>query len=98
MSTMLAFRKRIESFFERLGYALYRNRLKVLVLMFVLIGVLVSQIPRLEVDMSQESLLRKDDPIRFDYDTFRYEFGTDGMIVIAITPPEVFDADFLNTL
>ncbi len=98
MSTMLRMRKHIESLFERAGHGMYRNRVKCLVLVAIVVGVLAAQMPNLEVDMSEESLLRKDDPIRIDFDNFREEFGSDGMIVIAITPPEVFDAEFLTRL
>ena len=95
---MSQIRNRIEESFERLGYFLYQNPFKALLTVFVCIGVLSLQIPKITVDTSIEGALHKNDPYRLDYDAFRNQFGQDEMIMIGIKSPEIFNADFLSKL
>jgi predicted RND superfamily exporter protein len=88
----------VEKAFEKTGYWLYKNPLKVLFICFIFIGVLLYQLPKLTVDTSTESLLHKTDQSRLEYNAFRDQFGRAEMIIIAIKPPDVFNADFLNKL
>jgi predicted RND superfamily exporter protein len=65
---------------------------------FLLLGVLVSQVPSVTVDTSSEALLHKDDPSLVEYNRFRDQFGRAELIYIAIESPEVFEESFLKRL
>ena len=95
---MADIRKRIELWFESFARTIYRNRYKTLLISFLSIAAIVSQIPKLTIDISTEGFMHKSDPARVDYDTFRDQFGRDELIVIAIRSPEVFEAKFLKKL
>jgi hypothetical protein len=95
---MAKIRARIESGFADYGRLVFRNRLKTLGLLLIVLAALVSQIPHIRYDTSTESFFRTDDPALIAYDRFREQFGRDEFIVAAINPPEVFDAAFLDKL
>ena len=95
MSTL---RERIENRFETFGRIIYRNRFKTLALVSVLIAGLLSQLPSIKFDASNEAFFRKGDPILKDYDAFRAQFGREEVIIIGISPPNVFDRGFLEKL
>ena len=96
MATIL--RVRIDEGFAAFGRAVYRNRIKTLLLMALLTGGLLSQLPRLTADNSNEVFFHKDDPALIDYTKFKEQFGRDEMVIIAVQPPEVFDTAFLKKL
>ena len=89
---------KIESLFETTGRHLYRNRIKVLSLVFVIIGLFIYRLPSITIDTSSESLLHKDDPSILEYNRFREQFGRSEMIIIAVQAPHVFEAAFLGKL
>jgi predicted RND superfamily exporter protein len=91
-------RDRAEDFFEGVGRFTYRNRLKTLLVMLFITGVVCSQLPTLRVDTSALGLISKHDPIRLEYNKFIDQFGSDETAVIVINPPEVFDESFLRKL
>jgi len=95
---MTTVRINIEKWFESLARNIYHNRLKTLCIMLVIIAAIVSQIPKLTIDVSTEGFMHKSDPARVNYDTFRDQFGRDELIVIAIRSEEVFEAKFLKRL
>ena len=95
---MADIRKRIELWFESFARTIYRNRYKTLLISFLSIAAIVSQIPKLTIDISTEGFMHKSDPARVDYDTFRDQFGRDELIVVAIQSPEVFEKNFLHSL
>lgn len=95
---MTAIRQRIEKGFEAFARLVYENRLKTLVLMVMLIGALVSQIPKITIDTSMEGFLHENDPTLVSYNDFRDQFGRDEVIIIAVKPPDVFDEAFLKKL
>ncbi|UCF85005.1 MAG: MMPL family transporter [Desulfobacteraceae bacterium] len=95
---MTDIRKRIEIWFESIARIIYRNRYKTLLISFLSTAAIVSQIPKLTIDISTEGFLHKKDPILIDYNGFRDQFGRDEIIVVAIHSPEVFDKNFLNKL
>jgi predicted RND superfamily exporter protein len=84
--------------FERWGRFVARHAWAVIGLMGLLALGLGSQLPALRIDASDEAFLAEDDPVRRSYDAFRAQFGREGMIAIAIQPPEVFDLGFLEKL
>lgn len=91
-------RQRIEAGFERLGWNIYRHPWLTLVLMLVLIGALLSQLPKLRMDTSTEGFLRDDDPVLQQYNAFREQFGRDEVVIIALSAPDIFSFDFLKQL
>jgi predicted RND superfamily exporter protein len=88
----------VQQSFERWGRFAARNPKAVIGLMGLLTLGLASQLSALRVDGSDEAFLSETDPVRRSYDAFRAQFGRDGMIAIAIEPPEVFDLRFLERL
>jgi len=91
-------RKRIEKWFENLTGLIYENRLKTLALMACLVGIFISQIPKITIDTSTEGFLHEDDPTLVSYNAFRDQFGRDEVIIVALKPPDVFDRTFLTQL
>jgi len=88
----------MEKWFESLARAIYHNRLKTLFIMLVIIAAIISQLPKLTIDISTEGFIHKSDPARVDYDAFRDQFGRDELIVVAIRSKEVFEGNFLKKL
>lgn len=96
--TMRNMRNRIEIRFTEIAGALYHHRIKTIVLMCAAIGMLLSQLPTIEIDTSTEAFLHKKDPALVTYNEFRDQFGRDEVVIVALKPETVFDFDFLNTL
>ena len=95
---MATIRTRLEKWFENLAHAIYRHRILSLLIMLVLSGILIVQIPKITIDTSTEGFLHDDDPALLAYNAFRDQFGRDEVIIIAIKPEEVFDHRFLKRL
>ncbi|MCH7479060.1 MAG: MMPL family transporter, partial [SAR324 cluster bacterium] len=95
---MESLRTRIETGFESFGRTIFRNRLKTLALMSVLIAGFLSQLPRITFDASNEAFFHKAGNILEEYDAFRAQFGREEVIIIGISPPNVFDRIFLEKL
>ena len=91
-------RRRIDEEFAAFARLIYRNRIKTLVLMALLVGGLLSQMPKLTSDNSIDVWFHEDDPDLIAYDAFQDQFGRDTNVIIAIMPPEVFDTGFLREL
>jgi len=94
----LTLKVRFEQFFEGWGRFVYRRRWPVLILCILLNVGFGIQLPKITTDNSHESLLREDDPAGELYKEFRRQFGQDSLVMVAITPPEVFDFTFLEKL
>ena len=95
---MTTIRNNIEIWFASLARTIYHNRLKTLFIMAVLIAAIVSQIPKLTIDISTEGFMHKSDPTLIDYNNFRDQFGRDELIIVAIRSPEIFEGNFLEKL
>ncbi len=95
---MADFRKRTEEWFGSIARILYRNRFKTLLITFLTIAAIVSQIPKISIDISTEGFLHESDPTLIDYNAFRDQFGRDELIIVAVKSSEVFDKDFLHKL
>jgi predicted RND superfamily exporter protein len=91
-------RRRIETGLEAFGHGVYRHHWKVLLLVLLLTGSLISQLPKLTMDTSTEGFLHDNDPTLLQYNRFRDQFGRDEMVVIAIQTQEVFNLEFLQKL
>ncbi|MGD9010718.1 MAG: Fis family transcriptional regulator, partial [Desulfobacteraceae bacterium] len=88
----------MEKWFEKAAELIYKNRIKTLAVMATLIAALLSQIPKITIDISTEGFLHEDDKTLVEYDAFRDQFGRDELILIAIQAPDVFDLNFLKNL
>jgi predicted RND superfamily exporter protein len=98
MTPSRGIRERIEAGFERWGHFVFRHARLTLGLMALLTVALGSHVSELTLDTSTEGFLHQDDPTRHSYEAFRRQFGQDGVVIIGICPPEVFDLGFLEEL
>jgi len=92
---MSEFRNRLEDWFEKLAHIIYRNRIKTILIVFIFLASLVSQIPKITMDLSTEGFLHNDDPRLLEYQDFRDQFGRDEVLIIAMEPENIFDKEFL---
>lgn len=88
----------LEEAIARTGLGAWRHPFVTILLVLLGIGGLASQVPRIAFENDVDRYLKNDDPVRVAYDALREQFGRDDMLYIAITPPEVFDPGFLETL
>lgn len=85
------------SFGKIAGWA-YRHCFLALALVIGINLILISQLPKLTVDMSNESFFRPTDPVLVGYNQFRDQFGKDEFVVIGIDHPDIFSFSFLSLL
>ncbi len=95
---MANIRDRIEAWFEKMAVAVYRNRIKTILSILVIIALMVSQLPKISIDLSTEGFLHDEDPYLLEYNDFRDQFGLDEAIIIALQPEHVFNETFLKKL
>jgi hypothetical protein len=95
---MSKMRNRIEKAFENSARFFYRNRLKTLFVMFMVFAALTSMVAELSIDTSTEEMLHREDPARIKYDEFKSQFGNTSLLLIMITPPDLFNPSFLDKL
>ena len=94
----MGIRDRIEAAFERWGRFVFRNARSTIAFMLLLTLGLGTQLPELYLDTGSEAFLKKTDPVRVTYERFQEQFGREGVVLIAIEPPQVFDLAFLEKL
>lgn len=94
----MSLRVEIESWFAAFTRHVYRRKWLALFLMALFIGAFISHVPKITFDASTEGFLHEDDPTLREYNAFRDQFGRDEMVIIALTPPKVFDLGFLQKL
>lgn len=82
----------------RLGAGIVKYRWLVIVLVIMVTAFMVSRLPHLTFDMSTEGFLRKTDPQIVQYEAFKDQFGKDEVIIVMLSPKDVFDVSFLNKL
>ena len=63
---------------------LFENAKITIVVIFVLVAGIASQLPSLKIDTTTEGFLHKSDPMRVQYDEFRDQFGRDEKLMIAV--------------
>ena len=91
-------RERIEAGFERFGRVAVRRRYWVIALVLAFTAGLAVQLPNLGMETAVDKFLDEDDPARILFNEFRDQFGRGEMTIIAVHPPDVFDAGFLRKL
>jgi predicted RND superfamily exporter protein len=84
--------------FESLSRTMIRFRYPVILSILLLTAALALQIRDLEIDTSNEGLLRPQDPILLAYNEFRDQFGRDDILLLAIESDNIFSAGFLEKL
>lgn len=91
-------RDRTDLGLERWGRLVVRNHWLVLAASGLCLLVMASALPRMRVENSSQSYLHDDHPASIRYEAFGEQFGQDDQILIAITPPDVFEPHFLESL
>lgn len=94
----MGIRDHIEAGFERWARLVFRRARAALALSLLAVAGLATQLPRLELEVSDEAFLLETDPVRVAYDRFRAQFERDQIIAIAVRAPEIFDLGFLEKL
>jgi predicted RND superfamily exporter protein len=97
-STRTPARGRLEDLVSAVGMGAYQRPWRTLLVLALALAALASQLPRTHFVSDVDRYLHTDDPIRLDYDMLREQFGRDDILLIAITPPKIFDATFLEAL
>jgi predicted RND superfamily exporter protein len=89
---------RIDAGFARWGEFVCRHPRLAIASVAVLTGLLVSGLRMPHMEVSLESLLDRDDPVRLAYDDFRREFGSDEHVLLITRSDDLFSLDFLMRL
>ena len=92
------YKSRIEKGFQHLGIRVIRYRLAILLMTLVVAGLAVTQLPKLSIATSVESMFTQPDQALTDYQRFRSKFGRDEDIVLLISSSNIFSLEFLTTL
>ena len=95
---MVDYKSKIEEGFHYLGIRVIRHRWAILLMTVVVAGLAVTQLPKLSIATSVESMFTRHDQILTDYQRFRSHFGQDEEIVLLISSPDIFSLEFLTTL
>lgn len=95
---MYDYKSKIEKGFHYLGIRVIRYRLVILLITVVVAGLAATQLPKLSIATSIESLFMGHDQILTDYQRFRSQFGRDEKIVLLISSSDIFSLKFLTTL
>ena len=91
-------RTKTEAKIEVFSDWLFENAKKTILVIFLLVAALGSQLPSLKIDTTTEGFLHKTDPMRVEYDIFRDQFGRDEKLMIAVKTENIFDLSFLKKL
>jgi len=91
-------RRQLENLLERWAKLCFRRPLSVCLVVLGASLLPISQLPKVEIKTSTESLLHPDDPILITYNDFRNEFGRDGLIFLGVETESIFDRQFLEQL
>ena len=95
---MVDYKSKIEKGFYYLGIRVIRYRWAILLMTVVVAGLAATQLPKLSIATSVESMFTRHDQILTDYQQFRSQFGRDEEIVLLISSPDIFSLQFLTTL
>ncbi|MBL6969056.1 MAG: hypothetical protein ISR71_02390, partial [Gammaproteobacteria bacterium] len=91
-------RAAVERGFVSFAGKLIRWKWVTLVAMLVLTALLLSNLPKITIDTSNEGFLRADDPVLLDYNRFREQFGREEVVLISLRPTDLFAPSFLQKL
>jgi uncharacterized protein len=88
----------MEDRFEILGRYVFRKKWYFLIFSVLLTILLASQLPKINLDASTVGFFHKNDPVRITYEAFQEQFGRDEVVVILVSPPDLYDLSFLRKL
>ncbi|TDG11387.1 hypothetical protein E2F43_18550 [Seongchinamella unica] len=88
----------VEDIFAGLAQIIYRHSLSALLLVAFATIALVTQLPKLTLDTSNEGFFHADSPELLNYMAFKEEFGREDMIIVATETENVFEPVFLRRL
>ena len=92
------YKSRIEKGFYHLGIRVIRYRLVILIMAVVAAALAATQLPKLSIASSVESMFARQDQVLSDYQQFRSQFGRDEEIVLLVSSSDIFSLEFLTTL
>ncbi|MGD9077683.1 MAG: MMPL family transporter [Desulfobacterales bacterium] len=95
---MYDYKRKIEKGFYYLGIGVIRYRWAILLMTVVVSGLAATQLPKLSIATSVESMFTRHDKVLADYQRFRRQFGRDEEIVLLISSSDIFSREFLTTL
>jgi predicted RND superfamily exporter protein len=95
---MYDYKSKIEKGFQYLGIRVIRYRWAILLMTVVVVGLTATQLPKLSIATSVESMFTRHDQRLTDYQRFRSQFGRDEEIVLLISSADIFSLEFLTTL
>ncbi|MGD8714956.1 MAG: MMPL family transporter [Desulfobacterales bacterium] len=95
---MYDYKSKIEKGFQYLGIRVIRHRWAILLMTVVVVGLAGTQLPKLSIATSVESMFTRHDQVLNDYQSFRNQFGRDEKIVLLISSSDIFSLEFLTTL
>jgi predicted RND superfamily exporter protein len=95
---MVDYKRKIEKGFQKLGINVIRYRWAILLMTVVVAGLAATQLPKLSIATSVESMFTQNDRTLTDYQQFRSQFGRDEDIVLLISSSDIFSLEFLTTL
>jgi predicted RND superfamily exporter protein len=90
--------KRVEGLFQLFARLVYRRPLTMLTLVFAATAAMTSQLPKLTLDVSNESMFHETSPLLLNYHAFKEQFGREDLIIISVEPKKVFEEQFLQKL
>ncbi|MCD4722764.1 MAG: MMPL family transporter, partial [Desulfobacula sp.] len=88
----------IEDRFETLGRYIFQKKWCFLIISVLLTMLFASQLPKTNLDASTVGFFHKNDPTRLTYEAFQEQFGLDEVVVISVSPPNLYDLSFLRKL
>lgn len=86
----------LSNLFHALAVQCYDNPKRIFVFFFICLMFFMHQLPKLEVDMSAEAMLRKSDSVRLNYAEFKKTFGSDNVVIISIPTNGKLDNELLE--
>jgi predicted RND superfamily exporter protein len=95
---MYEYKSKVEKGYQYLGISVIRYRWAILLVTVVVVGLAGSQVPKLSIATSIESMFTQHDHRLADYQRFRNQFGRDEEIVLLISSSDIFSLDFLTSL
>ncbi|MDE0211831.1 MAG: hypothetical protein OXJ64_18370, partial [Boseongicola sp.] len=87
---MTGIKARVEKWFEASASYLCRKRLPAIIVVLLATAAAATGLRNLVIDTSTESFLRAGDPVLERYEEFRDQFGRDDVIIVSVTPDELF--------
>ncbi len=91
-------RQRADLLFATLARAIIRRPWLTVIGVVTGILLIATQLQHVRFDASTEGFLHADDPTLQRYNEFRNQFGRDDLILIALSPNEIFHFEFLDLL